>query len=105
MVVVDKIKKYFDLESKDIEKIIDVFIHTEKGINYLEEKLRLVKNTDGVKSITGYLIKALEEDYKPIPSRKNKNKFHNFNQTFGQYTDEELINMANRGQLEKSKFG
>lgn len=104
-VVVDKIKKYFDLESKDIEKIIDVFIHTNKELDYLIEKLELVKNTDGVKSITGYLIKALEEDYKPIPSRKNKNKFHNFNQTFDQYTDKELKNMATRGQLEESKFG
>nr|DAN94429.1 MAG TPA: Replication initiation and membrane attachment [Bacteriophage sp.] len=104
-VVVDKIKKYFDLESKDIEKIVDVFIHTNKGIDYLEEKLRLVKNTESVKSVTGYLITALEKNYKPIPSRKNKTKFHNFNETFGQYTDEELKNMANRGQLEESKFG
>lgn len=105
LVVVDKIKKYFDLESKDIEKIIDVFIHTGRGIDYLEEKLRLVKNTENVKSVTGYLIKALQENYEAKPSLNNKNKFHNFNQTFGQYTDEELINMANRGQLEKSKFG
>ncbi|MDY7835755.1 hypothetical protein U0C50_19300, partial [Clostridioides difficile] len=104
-VVVDKIKSYFDLESKDIEKIVDVFIHTNKGIDYLEEKLRLVKNTESVKSVTGYLITALEKNYKPIPSRKNKTKFHNFNETFGQYTDEELKNMANRGQLEESKFG
>ncbi len=105
LVVVDKVKKYFDLETKDIEKIVDVFIHTNKELDYLIEKLELVKNTDGVKSITGYLIKALEEDYKPIPSRKNKNKFHNFNQTFDQYTDKELKNMATRGQLEESKFG
>ncbi|HBG1425918.1 TPA: hypothetical protein KPH08_001701 [Clostridioides difficile] len=104
-VVVDKIKQYFDLESKDIKKIVDVFIHTKRDINYLIEKLELVKNTDNVKSITGYLIKALEEDYKPIQSKFNKNKFHNFNETFGQYTDEELKNMATRGQLEESKFG
>ncbi|HHQ5495138.1 TPA: hypothetical protein ACSRER_004310, partial [Clostridioides difficile] len=105
MVAVDKIKKFFDLESKDLEKIVDVFIHTGRGIDYLEEKLMLVKNTENVKSVTGYLIKALQEDYKPIPSKHNKNKFHNFNQTFDQYTDKELCDMANRGQLEESKFG
>ncbi|MDB3441862.1 hypothetical protein C4175_13650 [Clostridioides difficile] len=93
------------METKDIEKIVDVFIHTRRGIDYLEEKLTLVKNTENVKSVTGYLITALEKNYKPIPSRKNKTKFHNFNETFGQYTDEELKNMANRGQLEESKFG
>ncbi|HGL5946351.1 TPA: hypothetical protein ACKFQ3_003887, partial [Clostridioides difficile] len=102
-VVVDKIKTYFDLESKDLEKIVDVFIHTEKGIDYLEEKLRLVKNTDNVKSVTGYLIKALEEDYKPIPSRKNKTKFHNFNETFTKYTSDELDEIIKKSQ--KEKFG
>lgn len=100
-VVVDKIKQYFDLESKDIEKIVDIFIHTGRGIDYLEEKLRLVKNTDGVKSITGYLIKALEEDYKPIPSRKNKTKFHNFNETFTKYTSDELDEIIKKSQKEK----
>lgn len=104
-VVVDKIKKYFDLESKDIKKIVDVFIHTKRDINYLIEKLELVKNTDNVKSITGYLITALERDFELIPSKHNKNKFHNFNQTFDKYTDKELCEMSKRGQLEKSKFG
>lgn len=105
LVVVDNIKRYFDLESKDIEKIVDVFIHTKRDINYLIEKLELVKNTDNVKSITGYLITALERDFELIPSKHNKNKFHNFNQTFDKYTDKELCEMSKRGQLEKSKFG
>ncbi|MCC0753154.1 hypothetical protein KGF47_20915, partial [Clostridioides sp. ZZV13-5731] len=86
----DKIKKYFDLESKDLEKIVDVFIHTNKGIDYLEEKLRLVKNTESVKSVTGYLITALEKNYKPIPSKQDKNKFRNFDETFTQYTTDEF---------------
>ncbi|EGT4599372.1 hypothetical protein DFW26_07900 [Clostridioides difficile] len=102
-VVVDKIKQYFDLESKDIEKIVDVFIHTKRDINYLIEKLELTKNTDNVKSVTGYLIKALEEDYKPIPSRKNKTKFHNFNETFIKYTSDELDEIIKKSQ--KEKFG
>lgn len=103
MVVVDKIKKYFDLKSKDLEKIVDVFIHTNKGIDYLEEKLRLVKNTDGVKSITGYLITALEKNYKPIPSKQDKNKFRNFDETFTQYTTDEFDAIVKKSQ--KEKFG
>lgn len=103
MVVVDKIKSYFNLESKDLEKIIDVFIHTNKGIDYLEEKLALVKNTENVKSVTGYLIKALKEDYKLIPSKNNKNKFANFEQTFTKYSDDELDDIIKKSQ--KEKFG
>ncbi|WP_107572424.1 replication protein [Clostridioides difficile] len=103
MVVVDKIKSYFNLESKDLEKIIDVFIHTNKGIDYLEEKLTLVKNTENVKSVTGYLIKALKEDYKLIPSKNNKNKFANFEQTFTKYSDDELDDIIKKSQ--KEKFG
>ncbi|HBF4243822.1 TPA: hypothetical protein ACG3I4_003261 [Clostridioides difficile] len=103
VVVVDKIKTYFDLESKDIEKIVDVFIHTNKGIDYLDEKLRLVKNTDGVKSITGYLITALEKNYKPIPSKQDKNKFRNFDETFTQYTTDEFDAIVKKSQ--KEKFG
>lgn len=102
-VVVDKIKKYFDLESKDLEKIVDVFIHTNKGIDYLEEKLRLVKNTESVKSVTGYLITALEKNYKPIPSKQDKNKFRNFDETFTQYTTDEFDAIVKKSQ--KEKFG
>ncbi|MCM0737882.1 chromosomal replication initiator DnaA [Clostridioides difficile] len=103
LVVVDNIKRYFNLESKDIEKIVDVFIHTGRGIDYLEEKLMLVKNTENVKSVTGYLIKALKEDYKLIPSKNNKNKFRNFDETFTKYTSDELDDIIKKSQ--KEKFG
>lgn len=101
LVVVDNIKRYFDLEPKDIEKIIDVFIHTGRDIDYLIEKLELTKNTNEIKSIVGYLIKALEHDYKA--KQGEKKKVSNFNETFTKYTSDELDEIIKKSQ--KEKFG
>lgn len=69
------------------------------------EKLELVKNTPGVKSIVGFLLKAIENDYKVSMSKDDykKTKFHNFDETFTQYESNELDEIIAKGQVEKWK--
>ena len=96
-VVVDKIKSYFDLEDKDIKKVANTFIATKRDINYLIEKLELVKSKPDIRDVVGYLISALKNDYKPIIDKPKafipavNTRFHNnCNQTFTKYTPDEL---------------
>ena len=70
-VVVNKIKSYFDLSGEELLKIYDAFNEVNKDTSYLEEKLRLTKNTD-CKSVVGFLIKAIKEDYKPHKNNVTK---------------------------------
>ena len=67
-VVVDKIKSYFNLDNEDIKKVANAHLATGKDISYLFEKLEIVKNTTNVKSIVGLLLKAIQNDYRPIIS-------------------------------------
>lgn len=96
-VVVDKIKSYFDLEDKDIKKVANTHLATGKDINYLIEKLELVKSKPDIRDVVGYLISALKNDYKPIINKPKcfipgvNTRFHNnCNQTFTKYTPDEL---------------
>lgn len=96
-VVVDKIKYYFDLEDKDIKKVANTHLATGKDINYLIEKLELVKSKPDIRDVVGYLISALKNDYKPIINKPKcfipgvNTRFHNnCNQTFTKYTPDEL---------------
>lgn len=105
--VVDEINKYFLLEDEDIKKVANVYLATGRDIEYLIEKLELVKNSPDVKNIVGYLLKAIHEDYKPIIG-KNKNsipgvktRFHNINQTFNKYSSDELEQMLIESQRGK----
>lgn len=107
-VVVDKIKSYFSLDYEEIERILIAFKEVKKDIDYLEEKLLLTKNTD-CKSITGFLIKAIKEDYKPHKSnvtafkpRYKTGAGAGVNETFSQYTPEELERLLKESQ--KGKF-
>ena len=108
MVVVDKIKSYFNnLTDEEIEKIYNSFMDTNKDINYLEEKLILTKNTD-CKTVVGFLIKAIKEDYKPhknnVMEFKPKYKVGagaGVNETFRNYTAEQLEELAMQKRFNK----
>lgn len=74
VVVTNDLKNYFNLLDTDIDKIIKTFLDKNREIEYLQEKIELAKNTSNIKNITGYLIKAIKEDYPPIKSINNKPK-------------------------------
>lgn len=106
--VVEKIKSYFDLEDKDIKKVANTFIATKRDINYLIEKLELVKSKPDIRDVVGYLISALKNDYKPIIDKPKvfipavNTRFHNnCNQTFNKYTPDELEKMLLESQIGK----
>lgn len=106
--VVDEISKYFLLEDDDVKKVANTYLATGKEINYLIEKLKLVSETPDVKNVVGYLLKAIQEDYKPIISKSNnsipsvKTRFHNINQSFKKYAPEQLEKILQESQ--KGKF-
>ena len=107
-VAVNKVKSYFVLSDNEIEKIINTLKDTNRDSNYLEEKLRLTKNTD-CKSVVGFLIKAIKEDYKPHKNNvtKFRPKVTNFhynagNESFSQYEPDELERLLKESQ--KGKF-
>ena len=94
MEVVDKVNEYFFLEDEEIKKVANEFLATGEEIDYLVEKLELVKNAPDVKSVVGFLLKAIQnknsihKHEKPIP--RVKTRFHNVNETFNKYTPEQL---------------
>lgn len=106
--VVDEISKYFLLEDEDVKKVANTYLATGKEINYLIEKLKLVSETPDVKNVVGYLLKAIQEDYKPIIGKSNnsipsvKTRFHNINQSFKKYAPEQLEKILQESQ--KGKF-
>lgn len=106
--VVDEISKYLLLEDEDVKKVANTYLATDKEINYLIEKLKLVSETPDVKNVVGYLLKAIQEDYKPIIGRSNnsipsvKTRFHNINQSFKKYAPEQLEKILQESQ--KGKF-
>lgn len=106
--VVDEINKYFLLEDDDVKKVANTYLATGKEINYLIEKLKLVSETPDVKNVVGYLLKAIQEDYKPIIGKTNnsipsvKTRFHNINQSFKKYAPEQLEKILQESQ--KGKF-
>lgn len=106
--VVDEINKYFLLEDEDVKKVANTYLATGKEINYLIEKLKLVSETPDVKNVVGYLLKAIQEDYKPIIGKSNnsipsvKTRFHNINQSFKKYAPEQLEKILQESQ--KGKF-
>ncbi|MFR0018633.1 MAG: hypothetical protein ACLRU3_01630 [Paraclostridium sp.] len=106
--VVDEISKYLLLEDEDVKKVANTYLATGKEINYLIEKLKLVSETPDVKNVVGYLLKAIQEDYKPIIGRSNnsipsvKTRFHNINQSFKKYAPEQLEKILQESQ--KGKF-
>ena len=86
-VVVEKIKSYFDLSNTDIKKVANEFLATKKEL--------------------GYLISAIKNDYKlSINNAKCfkpqiKTRYHNINQTFKNYGDEELEKLLKESQIGK----
>lgn len=107
-VVVDKIKEYFDLDEKDLKKVINAFLSSKKDLAYLVEKLELTKNSDGINNSTAYLIAALKNDYKISINKNVKNStkktgFHNFDESFDKYSDAEFDEIIKKSQ--KEKFG
>ena len=89
----NKIKSYFpSLEDEEVKKVIKTF-----------------KESTDCKSITGFLIKAIKENYKPHKSnvtafkpRYKTGAGAGVNETFSQYTPEELEDLLKESQ--KGKF-
>lgn len=108
VVVVDKIKSYFDLSEEEVLKIHNAFKETNKDLDYLEEKLIITKNTD-CKSIVGFLIKSIQEDYKPHKNNvsafipKVRTRFHNINSRIDKYSPDELERIVKENQDSKFK--
>ena len=110
-VVVEEIKKYFkELNKKDIEKVANVYLATEKEISYLIEKLELTKSKGQINDVVAFLIAAIKNDYKNsvsqekkfIPGAGVKTRYHeNCNQTFNKYTPEELEKLLQESQKDK----
>ncbi|MCR8744364.1 hypothetical protein [Romboutsia lituseburensis] len=108
-----EVKKAFnELVENDIKKVVDSLQSTTGtyDIDYLKSKLEITKNNSHIKNITGFLIKAIKENYN-IKSLSNNNtqhttkptKFHNFDETFTQYETEELDEIILKSQ--RAKFG
>lgn len=100
------LKKSFDeISDEDIETILGVLEQKREGISYLREKIEVVQNTDNVKSIVGYLIKAIMNDYKKFEKKgsSSRNKFKNFDETVTKYSSDELEEKIRQSQ--NKKFG
>lgn len=106
--VLDKIKFYFDLSDNDIKKVANSYLATGRDIEYLIEKLELVKNNPNTRDVVGYLISALKNDYKVsinnakcfIP-KVNTRYHNNCNQTFLNYQPDELERILQESQRGK----
>lgn len=60
----DVISIFFpQLDNKNIKAIVDTFNKTKRNIYYLVEKLLITYDSDNISNKTGYIIKALEENY------------------------------------------
>ena len=105
IVAADKIKSYFpSLEDEEVKKIIKTFKESKKDIEYLEEKLIRTQNTN-CKSIIGFLIKAIKEDYKPHKNNVTQFKpkvtsfhYNAGNEAFNQYPPDELEKLLKASQ-------
>ena len=96
---------FSEISDEDIEKILGVLEQKREGISYLREKIEVVQNTDNVKSIVGYLIKAILNDYKKFEKKgsSSRNKFKNFDETITKYSPDELEEKIRQSQ--NKKFG
>ena len=96
---------FSEISDEDIEKILGVLEQKREGISYLREKIEVVQNTDNVKSIVGYLIKAILDDYKKFEKKgsSSRNKFKNFDETITKYSPDELEEKIRQSQ--NKKFG
>ncbi len=94
-----------EISDEDIETILGVLEQKREGISYLREKIEVVQNTDNVKSIVGYLIKAILNDYKKFEKKgsSSRNKFKNFDETITKYSPDELEEKIRQSQ--NKKFG
>ena len=107
-VVVDEIKKAFNsFDDKTIKSIEDSFKKKGKDINYLLEKIDITKKAN-TNNAAGYLISAITNDYKSSINNAKcfipqvKTRFHNINQTFTNYSSDELEKLLQESQ--KGKF-
>ena len=94
---------FSEISDEDIETILGVLEQKREGISYLREKIEVVKNTDNVKSIVGYLIKAILNDYKKFEKKgsSSRNKFKNFDETITKYSPDELEEKIRQSQSKK----
>ena len=101
--------KFFDLKDEDMQTIYEALISADKDISYLDEKLQITKNSN-VKNVTGFIIKAIKDNYTPNNKTNNiqfKSKYKTgagagVNETFRQYDPDELEKLLRESQ--KGKF-
>lgn len=91
---------FSEISDEDIETVLGVLEQKREGISYLREKIEVVQNTDNVKSIVGYLIKAILQDYRKFGVKK-KNGFKNFEEPVNRYTPEQLNEKVRQSQERK----
>lgn len=91
-------KSFPEMRESDLNSVVDELNKQNQGIEYLKEKIELVKNTDNVKSVVGYLIKAINNNYKLF---KKKNGFNNFDSTIDKYSENELNEIIKNNQERK----
>ena len=93
--LIDKLREIISepLKLKDYKTILEV---AKYDITLIKEKYKIMKMNDAeINNITGWLVKAIEENYQKPTSKKSeskskttKNKFNDFKQRH--YTDDEL---------------
>ena len=93
--LIDKLREIIPepLKLKDYKTILEV---AKYDITLIKEKYKIMKMNDAeINNITGWLVKAIEENYQKPTSKKSeskskttKNKFNDFKQRH--YTDDEL---------------
>ncbi|MBH0312338.1 hypothetical protein I7E32_18380 [Alcaligenes faecalis] len=64
------IKRFEYFSNIEIEKVVNAFIEKKKPIPYLIEKMNLVLNTRNLDNIVGFLIRAIEDNYKQYGEEK-----------------------------------
>lgn len=90
------LKISFDnISNSDVNSILNVLNEKGRGVEYLKEKISIVKEKRNVNNIIGYLINAILNDYKNV----SRNSFKNFDENFCDYTNEYILEM-NRKKYE-----
>ncbi|MBC2576554.1 phage replisome organizer N-terminal domain-containing protein [Peptostreptococcus canis] len=94
---IQQLLKKYNIDDSSIINIIKTLQSVNKNIDYLQEKILVVKsklsnkeNTD-IKSNIGLLINVIKNDWKVVNNNTKKSKFHNFAQVISNnYSNEEL---------------
>lgn len=85
-----------NIKSSSSKNVLNALKEVNGDINYLEEKVQLteIKTAGGIAKNVGFLIKAIQGNWKAetktVVNNPKKTKFHNFKESSRDFTDEEL---------------